>query len=180
MSDDEYEEILVFADFKNQLMPNELGDPKTVIKMIGLETDTPIVEINGNIFKGNYDYAMGTDVFFVKDNDPPKRDPLFEPTCKQMYKYFAKTNRVINFQRMFVESNTEESKETAEPIDEEPKPSTSAAAAAEILKRKEKEKADDDAASEVKTNITYEEAIKLFPGVAEVPWRENPNSSGSS
>lgn len=54
MSDSEYEEeeFLVFADFKNQIMPEELSDKNAAIKIIGIESKNPIAEINGNIFKG--------------------------------------------------------------------------------------------------------------------------------
>lgn len=55
MSDDsdyEEEEYLVFADFKNQILPKELSDENSAIKIIGIETKNPVAEINGNIFKG--------------------------------------------------------------------------------------------------------------------------------
>lgn len=54
MSDSEYEEeeFLVFADFKNQILPEELSDEKTAIKIIGVESRNPVAEINGSIFKG--------------------------------------------------------------------------------------------------------------------------------
>lgn len=54
MSDSEYEEeeLLVFADFKNQLFSTQLSDENSAIKIIGVENKHPIAEINGNIFKG--------------------------------------------------------------------------------------------------------------------------------
>lgn len=54
MSDSEYEEeeFLIFADFKNQIAPEQLSDENSAIKIIGIESKNPVAEINGNIFKG--------------------------------------------------------------------------------------------------------------------------------
>lgn len=50
-SDYEEEEILVFADFKNNIL-NELEAGNPLIKIIGIDSENPIAEVNGNIFKG--------------------------------------------------------------------------------------------------------------------------------
>ena len=69
MSDSEYEEeeFLVFADFKNQIMPEELSDKNSAIKIIGIESKNPIAEINGNIFKGKYmyDFYFKLSIIFI-------------------------------------------------------------------------------------------------------------------
>ncbi|XP_017492782.1 PREDICTED: uncharacterized protein LOC108380892 [Rhagoletis zephyria] len=101
-SDYEEEEFLIFADFKNQLGSLEL-DENIPVKIIGLDSD-PVAEVNGNIFKGSFDNPMGTCVFFEKDPDATPSDPLFETTCRQKYKYFAKTSKIIYFERVFAES----------------------------------------------------------------------------
>lgn len=56
MSDSEYEEedFLVFADFKTQIISKDLTDEKSAIKVIGMETKNPVIEVNGNILKGAY------------------------------------------------------------------------------------------------------------------------------
>lgn len=53
-SDSEYEETeyLVYADFKNYLAPHQLKHEDAAIKIIGIESETPMAEINGNFFKG--------------------------------------------------------------------------------------------------------------------------------
>ncbi|XP_055839154.1 uncharacterized protein LOC129907105 isoform X2 [Episyrphus balteatus] len=45
------EEIIVFADFKNNIL-NELQTTNPSIKIIGIDSQNPIAEVNGNIFKG--------------------------------------------------------------------------------------------------------------------------------
>lgn len=53
-SDSEYEETehLVYADFKNYLPPHQLKHEDAAIKIIGIESETPMAEINGSFFKG--------------------------------------------------------------------------------------------------------------------------------
>ncbi|XP_075169330.1 uncharacterized protein LOC142241446 [Haematobia irritans] len=154
MSDDsdyEEEEYLVFADFKNQIVPKELADENSAIKIIGLETKNPVAEINGSMFKGTYDYVMGTDVFFEKDDENHSEDSLFEATSRQKFKIFGKTNKVIHFERMYVESikDTEQSTQEAETPTENTTNDNS-----------------------MKLSITYDEAIKQFPNVNDPQWKE--------
>lgn len=51
-SDDEVEELLVFANFSNHLSIQELKDKEANIKFIGLDSGNPIAEVNGAIFSG--------------------------------------------------------------------------------------------------------------------------------
>uniref|UniRef100_A0A1B0BRK0 Transcription factor TFIIIC triple barrel domain-containing protein n=1 Tax=Glossina palpalis gambiensis TaxID=67801 RepID=A0A1B0BRK0_9MUSC len=144
MSDSEYEEeeFLVFADLNNQLSTTELAEEKPSIKIIGLDEKNPLAEINGNMFRGTYDFAMGTEVFFEKDLNAPPSDPLFEAVCRQKYKVFGKTNKVINFQRIYVGKpvNSDEN------MDEVGQP-------------------DDD---HLKLNMTFEEVMKQFPSMKDL------------
>ncbi|XP_060657074.1 uncharacterized protein LOC132791946 isoform X2 [Drosophila nasuta] len=128
-SDSEYEETeyLVYADFKNHLAPHQLKHEDAAFKIIGIETDTPMAEVNGNIFK---------------DNNSSPGDPLFEPVCRQQYKYVTKTDKVITFERTYIESLQQE-KEVQKGEDEQ----------------KQVEEAEQPT---LKLNITYKEAINKF------------------
>ncbi|XP_030564268.1 uncharacterized protein LOC115765037 [Drosophila novamexicana] len=139
-SDSEYEETeyLVYADFKNHLAPHQLKHEDAAIRIIAIESDTPMAEINGNIFKGSYDMAMGTNVFFEKDTNSVFGDPLYEPVCRQQYKYVNKSDKVISFDRVYIEGLPQDIKPEEEPQQAETKPQT------------------------LKLNITYKEAIELF------------------
>lgn len=55
-SDDEYEEeeLLVYLDFELKINSESLEEPNLKIKMIGFETDEPIVQINNKMFRGKY------------------------------------------------------------------------------------------------------------------------------
>lgn len=118
-SDFEEEEIIVFADFKNNIL-NELeaGDP--LVKIIGIDSENPIAEINGSIFKGNYDFSMGTHVVFEEDENPPPIDPIFENYSKKTFKYLTKTNKVLNFSRIFVEKENKTEVTTEQETTEAP------------------------------------------------------------
>lgn len=82
--------------------------------------------------------AMGTNVFFEKDTNSVFGDPLYEPVCRQQYKYVNKSDKVISFDRVYIEGLPQDIKPEEEPQQAETKPQT------------------------LKLNITYKEAIELF------------------
>lgn len=53
-SDDDYEEeeFLVYLDFQSKIKSETLEEPDVKIKMIGFETEEPIVQINNKMFRG--------------------------------------------------------------------------------------------------------------------------------
>ncbi|KAH8394811.1 hypothetical protein KR222_006535 [Zaprionus bogoriensis] len=144
-SDSEYEETeyLVFADFKKHLAPHQYEHKDAAIKIIGIESETPMAEINGSIFKGSYDMAMGTLVFFEKDNDSAPRDPLYEPVCRQMYKYVDKTDKVINFEGVYIDKQPQEQQEPKTEQDQD-------------------QEMPEDKPQTLKLNINYRDAINKF------------------
>lgn len=53
MDSDSDEEILVYADFQDNITVEELSDPSNLsINFIGVDNEKPIVELNGKFFKG--------------------------------------------------------------------------------------------------------------------------------
>lgn len=84
---------------------------------------------------------MGTHVIFEEDDNPPPVDPIFEKYSKKTFKYLNKTNKVLNFSRIFVEAESSTS-ETAQEI---PRPKTN-------IKQNEK--------NPLIVDKTYEEALK--------------------
>ncbi|KAH8376231.1 hypothetical protein KR200_008004 [Drosophila serrata] len=144
-SDSEYEEVeyLVFADFKNSIEPNELKHEDAAIKVIGIESDTPMAEVNGHIYRGRYEYSVGTNLFFEKDNRDEKQagDPLYESVCRQRYKYVDKSTKVISFERTYIDNLQQ-------------------LLAEKSAKAEEGEQAGTE--QSLKLNITYKEAINKF------------------
>lgn len=96
---------------------------------------------------------MGTEVFFDKDEDAPPADPLYEPTCRQKFKIFGKTNKIIDFQRIYVEKTPEMVQQNAD----DPEGETSTETMAE---------------NNLRLNVGYEDAIKQFPNINDPQWKE--------
>ncbi|XP_017061341.1 uncharacterized protein LOC108101494 [Drosophila ficusphila] len=142
-SDSEYEdtEYLVYADFKNHVQPHQLKHEDAAIKIIGIESDTPMAEVNGNIYRGRYEHSVGTNVFFEKDKDNLASDPLFESVCRQRYQYVDKSTKVISFERVYVDNLHLEAEKS--------------------VKSEEGEQAEGKSES-LKLNISYKEAIYKF------------------
>lgn len=143
-SDSEYEDVeyLVFADFKNSIQPNELKHEDAAIKVIGIESDTPMAEVNGHIYRGRYENSVGTNVFFEKEKREDKQagDPLYESVCRQRYKYVDKSTKVIAFERAYIDNLQLLAEKSA----------------------KADESEQEGVEQSVKLNITYKEAINKF------------------
>ena len=60
MSSNEYdeEEYIVYVDFEKNLLSCELSDESFDIKIIGIEAEHPIFDVNGKIFKGNNNQTL--------------------------------------------------------------------------------------------------------------------------
>lgn len=93
---------------------------------------------------------MGTAVFFEKDNDAPPLDPLYEQSCRQQFKFVGKTNKVINFERIYVEKIADKKEEDHEM----------------------EEAAEEQSKDSLRLKLTYEEAIKQFPSIHDPQWKE--------
>lgn len=49
---DEYVETYLYVDFETKLLEEQLMNPNLHIKVLGIDTDSPIVQLNNKIFKG--------------------------------------------------------------------------------------------------------------------------------
>ncbi|XP_053659802.1 uncharacterized protein LOC128708845 [Anopheles marshallii] len=147
------EEITLFADFDICL---DMDDPNLYIKVIGIETETPIIQVNDEVYRGTADLAFGTNVFFEKD---PKAtatlDPVFENNIKDMYQYVASTDKVLRMKRIFL--NAKEQQKQDQPA---PGPAANA-----------RESSEDEEVSNCEVNMTYEEALNLHLPDGGVPCR---------
>ena len=64
--DDEYETQLVVVDLSGITDPNYLKNCPSKCKIIGLETDTPVLQLGHYVFSGEYHDTIGTDMLFKK------------------------------------------------------------------------------------------------------------------
>lgn len=108
-SDDELaedeEEMLVYVEFEGLVGSNVFNNEELQLDMIGIDTEHPIMQINGRIYEGTYEDTTGTHMFFEKDDDPHIDDAVFDkvPTLK----YFAKTKKILKMQRIFTKPRVE-------------------------------------------------------------------------
>ncbi|EZA56373.1 hypothetical protein DMN91_010300 [Ooceraea biroi] len=107
-SDDEKsedEEMLVYVEFEGLMGSNAFSNEELQLDMIGIDTEHPIMQINGRFYEGTYEDVMGTCMFFEKDDNPHVDDPVFDkiPTLK----YFAKTRKILKMQRVFTKPKAE-------------------------------------------------------------------------
>lgn len=68
--DTEYEETYLYVDFETKLLEEQLMNPNLQIKVLGIETNAPIVQLNNKIFKGkcidtNYRHSVSTSSHFI-------------------------------------------------------------------------------------------------------------------
>lgn len=123
--DDDYieEDILVYADFQSKITPSSLRDPNVNVKIIGLDTAGPIMEIGDRIFQGkpseillmnlnthtithpgSFEHAIGTHVFFEQNHIPPPSLDNYETIPDKWYKYANQTDRILRMNRIFVKA----------------------------------------------------------------------------
>ncbi|XP_063705801.1 uncharacterized protein LOC134834925 [Culicoides brevitarsis] len=113
-SEDEEEELLIYLDFKQFLPFEELIDPDTQIKIIGLEGDSPIAQINGRFYQGNYEFATGTKLFFTESQEA--QVPEADSDAKIIpFEYVTKTNKVLRMSRVFIASKDNPQRVKPEP-----------------------------------------------------------------
>ncbi|XP_055643210.1 uncharacterized protein LOC129779645 [Toxorhynchites rutilus septentrionalis] len=134
------EEMLLYADFENYLSQEELTDPNVRVKIVGIESENPIIQVNNDIYKGTYDFAVGTNVFFEEDSKGKASiDPLYSANPEKLYKYVGQSTKVLTMKRIFITPKTEQVK-------------TEPGTAAEITR---------DNASQYTVTHTYEEALNM-------------------
>lgn len=137
MEDYSEEEFLVYVELDSQhLTADHLRDAHK-IKMFGVDTKSPLLQINNLFFQGkqnshsklllnysylydtfigNYDYSMGTHLFYRKNDEIPV-DDLYSK-CESYYENVAKTNKVLKMNRVVLKrkQDGEDVEETQEPI----------------------------------------------------------------
>ncbi|XP_014477962.1 PREDICTED: general transcription factor 3C polypeptide 6 [Dinoponera quadriceps] len=99
------EEILVYVEFEDLVGSNTFTKEDLQLDMTGIDTEHPLMQVNGRYYEGTYEDAVGTYMFFEKDDDPHVDDAIFDkvPTLK----YFAKTRKMLKMQRVFAKPRTE-------------------------------------------------------------------------
>lgn len=56
LNDERYEteEFLVYVDLDTKLLDEQLSKSNTKVKFLGIDTENPIMQLNNQLFKGNF------------------------------------------------------------------------------------------------------------------------------
>nr|XP_033339042.1 general transcription factor 3C polypeptide 6 [Megalopta genalis] len=99
------DEILVYVEFEGLVDGNVFSEEQLQLDMIGIDTEHPIMKINGKFYEGTYEDVGGTYMFFAKNDTLVANDPVFDEIPS--LKYFAKTRKILKMQRIFIKPRTE-------------------------------------------------------------------------
>lgn len=90
----EEEETLVLVELSGIIDSNFLLEKQKSMKVLGIESDNPVLQLENCVFSGSYEDFRGTEVIFeeVKDKDGETK-----------LKYFGKTIKKLAMKRVFLE-----------------------------------------------------------------------------
>ncbi|XP_048005310.1 uncharacterized protein LOC125241061 [Leguminivora glycinivorella] len=115
-SSDSEEEILVFAEFEDSVNMENYRS----IHVLGISEKNPIIQLDDTIFTGQLESALGTYMFFARDEAPPCEDPLFDKVPKESMKYICKGDKYLRMKHTYI--TPKEGAETdipSEPVEDE-------------------------------------------------------------
>ncbi|XP_022189144.2 general transcription factor 3C polypeptide 6 [Nilaparvata lugens] len=104
--DDEYdeEEVLVHVQFDCDVDTKLFNSEEP--KIIGLDTENPIMQMGPQFYRGKWQDIVGTSVFFAPGSDPPAIDPLFSRVKTPLMKLTHHTRKSLLMSRVFVKPIT--------------------------------------------------------------------------
>lgn len=105
-SDSEYEEeeTLVMVELHG-VIDSEIfaQDSFEKFKILAIDSERPILQVENFVFSGEYEHTMGTAVFFEEEDKRVKKcDPVFCKKPSRMLKYVCKTNKKLTMKRVFI------------------------------------------------------------------------------
>ena len=108
------EEDVVYLQFSGLMDAQQFKDGCPPVKLLGINEEEPILQIGTNsFFKGKYDNLIGTAVFFEekKPTNKSKSESDFSSETSEVKRlsYLTKTNKTLNFKRIFLEAKEKSS-----------------------------------------------------------------------
>ncbi|KAK3920235.1 General transcription factor 3C polypeptide 6 [Frankliniella fusca] len=103
----EEEEILVYMQFDSKL-DSDLLQPHTPFKIIGVDSETPVLQLGNQVFEGNWKDTVGTAVFFEEHPSTSSGDPVFTKNPSSTLHYHSKTQKALAMSRIFVKPKEED------------------------------------------------------------------------
>ncbi|XP_045121936.1 general transcription factor 3C polypeptide 6-like [Portunus trituberculatus] len=101
--EEEEEETLVLVELHG-VIDSEIitQDSFSKFKVLAVDSERPVLQVENFIFSGEYEHTLGTAVFFEEEEKRLKCDPVFCKKPPRMLRYACSTNKKLNMKRIFV------------------------------------------------------------------------------
>lgn len=99
----EEEETLVLVELHG-VIDSEIftQDSFSKFKVLAVDSERPVLQVENFIFSGEYEHTLGTAVFFEEEEKRLKCDPVFCKKPPRMLRYACSTNKKLSMKRVFV------------------------------------------------------------------------------
>nr|SVE71144.1 EOG090X08VB [Daphnia similis] len=95
------EEQFILVEFAGNTGSDALNQENVSIKVLGMETDEPIIKIGNQLYEGKYYDTIGTELFFTEAEGEPPSDTLFDNKLEKKLEFYGKTNTKLVVSRAF-------------------------------------------------------------------------------
>ena len=103
--EDEYEETVeemcLLMEFAGNTGDDALKQDNLTLKVIGIDSDQPLVQIGNLLYAGEYCDTFGTELIFSEVENNCQVDPVFENKLDHKLVYLDKTNKKLVIKRAF-------------------------------------------------------------------------------
>lgn len=95
------EEQFVLVEFAGNTGSDALNQENVSMRVLGIETEQPIIQIGNQLYHGKYYDTIGTELFFNEIEAEPPSDPLFSVKLDKKLQLYGKTNTKLVISRAF-------------------------------------------------------------------------------
>ncbi|KAK7864747.1 hypothetical protein R5R35_005832 [Gryllus longicercus] len=100
--EEEEEEYLVHVEFDSILDSETFKKQNLFFKVIGIDSEKPVMQIGDQVFTGQYRDIPGTSLFFEEDDAKVADDAVFAKTADTTLRYEYKTRKSLVMRRVFI------------------------------------------------------------------------------
>lgn len=116
------EEMYVLVEFAGNMGDDALKQENVSIKITGIDSDQPLVQIGNQLYAGEFSETFGTELIFTEVDNTKPVDPVFETKLEKRLAYVAKTSKKLVIKRAFATQKTPtESNEAAAALNNQDK-----------------------------------------------------------
>lgn len=107
-SEIEYEEkdVYIYLDFAKEIDDN-IFDNEFFFRIANLDTPTPLVQLNESLFKGTYNNALGTNLFFEECKHPREKS-LYEKQAPLSLQHKVSQNKILTLTPVKIPSKSKD------------------------------------------------------------------------